>query len=81
MDIGEATPIYDMLPMAYMPRQGELMNPEWQTPRFIPVSESAKTIAQEVAIKFWQTVLDNPDISADFKGFVQSIKTELKIHP
>lgn len=77
LDIGEATPIYDMLPMAYMPKQGELMNPEMTMPRFIPVSESAKAIAREVAIRFWQTVLDNPDISADFKGLVHSIANPL----
>lgn len=77
LEIGEATPIYDMLPMAYMPKQGELMNPEMKVPRFIPVSESAQAIAQAVAIKFWQTVLDNPDISTDFKGLIHSITRSL----
>ncbi|MBO1927038.1 HipA domain-containing protein [Thiomicrorhabdus sp. 6S2-11] len=70
INIGEATPIYDMLPMAYMPRQGELMNPEWQTPRFIPVSENARNIAQEIAERFWESVGKQSDISDEFKELV-----------
>ncbi|WP_296834148.1 HipA domain-containing protein, partial [Thiomicrospira sp.] len=54
------TPIYDMLPMAFMPRKGELITPDFQIPRFIDVSEPAKHQAKIAALDFWQTVIDHP---------------------
>lgn len=54
LGVGQPTPIYDMLPMAYMPKQGELINPELDIPRFVDVSNLAKHTTMKAAIDFWQ---------------------------
>lgn len=72
------SPIYDMLPMAFMPRQGELINPDFQIPRFIDVSEPAKHQAKIAALDFWQRVIDHAQISQDFKTRVTPIYQELE---
>lgn len=66
-------PIYDMLPMAYMPKQGELPNPSYQLPRFIPGSDDAKVQAKQMALKFWHQVAQNTLISNSFKSLINAI--------
>ncbi|WP_319558097.1 HipA domain-containing protein [Thiomicrorhabdus sp.] len=77
LEIDEAAPIYDMLPMAYMPKQGELMNPDMTVPRFVPVSETAKKRALATAKEFWMKVLEHQEISDDFKRLVASMSESL----
>jgi hypothetical protein len=67
------TPIYDMLPMAYMPVQGELRNPEIKPPRFIDVSDQARDNAFQIARHFWQAVMTHPMISNEFKTMVSPL--------
>jgi len=66
-------PIYDMLPMAYMPKQGELPIPNYQLPRFIPGSDDAKAQAKQMALKFWHQVVQNTLISNSFKSLINAI--------
>ena len=66
-----ATPIYDMLPMAYMPVQGELRNPELTAPRFIEVSNEARKQALSLAAIFWEQVLNDDLVSSSFKNVVR----------
>lgn len=65
------TPVYDMLPMAYMPVQGELRNPELTAPRFIEVSNEAKGKALAIAVAFWHHVMVHDLISEAFKTVVK----------
>lgn len=67
LTLSGATPIYDMLPMAFMPVQGELRSPELIAPKFINVSNEARTKALSMAIQFWSRVVEHDLISQDFK--------------
>lgn len=66
-------PIYDMLPMAYMPKQGELPNPHYQLPRYMPASEEAKAQAKRMALAFWQKVAQHQGISNSFKSLINGL--------
>jgi len=81
LQITTPTPIYDMLPMAYMPVQGELRNPELKAPRFIQVSNKANQNALKIAKTFWSTVIDHPTISQDFKKIIKPFIEEIKRLP
>lgn len=81
LQITTPTPIYDMLPMAYMPVQGELSNPELKAPRFIQVSNKANQNALKIAKTFWSTVIDHPSISQDFKKIIKPYIEEIKRLP
>jgi len=81
LQITAPTPIYDMLPMAYMPAQGELRNPEITAPRFIQVSNKANQNALKIAKTFWSTVIDHPLISQDFKKTIKPYIEEIKRLP
>lgn len=78
LSLAGATPIYDMLPMAFMPAQGELRNPRFEIPNFIDVSQQAIQKAQNAAIDFWNQVMQHPRISQEFKKQVKPIYTSLK---
>lgn len=73
VSIGTATPIYDMLPMAFMPVQGELRNPEMTIPRFIETSQASQLKAKTLAIEFWKRVFEHPSVSEDFKSRTQNL--------
>jgi len=68
LSLADTTPVYDMLPMAYMPVQGELRNPDLKRPRFIEASTPSKALALNKAIDFWSKVADHDLISDDFKN-------------
>lgn len=67
LTLSGATPVYDMLPMAFMPVQGELRNPELIAPKFIDVSTEARANALNMAIQFWSRVAEHEFISQAFK--------------
>lgn len=69
LTINGATPIYDMLPMAFTPKQGEIPNIDIAPPRFINVSSNAQELALKTAKHFWNEVVTHPKISEDFKVF------------
>jgi hypothetical protein len=71
LELMGVTPVYDMLPMAYMPVQGELRNPELMAPRFIEVSNEARWQALSLAVLFWEQVLSDDLVSSAFKNLVR----------
>ncbi|MGE4500905.1 MAG: HipA domain-containing protein [Hydrogenovibrio sp.] len=71
LELMGVTPVYDMLPMAYMPVQGELRNPELTAPRFIDVSNEARQLALSLAAVFWEQVLSDDLVSSAFKNLVR----------
>ncbi|MDR9498214.1 MAG: HipA domain-containing protein [Hydrogenovibrio sp.] len=77
LQVTGVTPIYDMLPMAYMPVQGEIRNPETKPPRFIDVSDQAQEAALKIAVRFWEAVMENPMISDRFKTVVAPLVKEI----
>jgi hypothetical protein len=77
-EIAEATPIYDMLPMAYMPKQGELTLIDIKPPHFIDVSANANQQGLVAALDFWQKVQKHNTISNDFKIIAKKHHKALK---
>ncbi len=75
---GKPTPIYDMLPMAFMPKQGELIKRDFAIPRFINVAPESALKAQSAALDFWQSVTVHPGISEDFKCQCDSLYHQLQ---
>lgn len=73
----DASPIYDMLPMAFMPKQAELVERDVSMPRFIDVAPESAQKAQEAALGFWQSVMVHPGISKDFKAQCSSLHNQL----
>jgi hypothetical protein len=74
----ETAPIYDMLPMAFMPKQGELVQMDFEIPRFVNVSHDSAEKAQSIALEFWQSVLGHPNISDDFKRQIEGVYRQFK---
>lgn len=59
----DLTPVYDMLPMAFAPRAGELIHVQPALPAPLPNAERA----HELAVTFWATVRDDERVSRDFR--------------
>lgn len=70
--IGSITPAYDMLPMAYAPRAGELIDTHFSpTP---PTTQTRKVWAHacSLAEAFWQQVATDSRISASFRSIAEA---------
>lgn len=65
-------PLYDMLPMILMPKQGELPQPKWQAPPLLDVEPSIAVQAKELAKHFIKRVFENYLISYDTKKMFNS---------
>lgn len=63
-------PAYDMLPMTFMPKQGEIIDLDYSIPRFIPVSIQNMDKAKQLSKQFWQSVHKHKVISENFKSQV-----------
>jgi len=72
------TPVYDMLPMAFMPVQGELRSPDFFVKRFVDVSAQSNQTAMKIALFFWESVINADLISKEFRVRAQKIYQELK---
>jgi len=77
LSLAGVTPIYDMLPMAYMPVQGELRNPNIEAPRFINVSREANQKARDMAVVFWNRVVEHSQISEHLKSVTKRFHDSL----
>lgn len=60
-------PIYDMLPMVLMPKQGELLDPKWQAPVLLDVDYKIAAQAKELSKHYIKRVFENYLISYDTK--------------
>ena len=61
-------PVYDMLPMAYAPLPGgELPRPTFDPPMPLPRQRPVWTAAGRAALRYWQTVAEDPRISPSFR--------------
>lgn len=78
-EIDGTTPIYDMLPMAFIPKQGEIVSRDIVIPRYVNVSSESNDIALEAALTFWQSVMEHDLISNDFKKQSKWILQEIEL--
>jgi len=65
--VQELAPVYDMLPMILMPKQGELLDPKWQAPALLDVDYKIATQAKELSKHYIKRVFENYLISYDTK--------------
>jgi len=78
LKIGQLTPVYDMLPMAYMPRNGQIFTPQ---PKFSPPSagrEDAWLWAYPLALEYWDRLSKENRISSEFRKISTLSLTALK---
>lgn len=65
-------PLYDMLPMAYVPwRGGELPELAFSPPPPLPEQEGAWRLAARAALRYWQCIADSGDYGSDFRRIAQ----------
>jgi hypothetical protein len=78
LEIGELTPVYDMLPMAYMPRNGQIFSP---SPEFMPPNanrEKAWLWAFPIACEYWSALAGDKNLSAEFRNIAKTSLQTLK---
>ncbi|WP_232023566.1 HipA domain-containing protein [Thiomicrorhabdus aquaedulcis] len=68
-------PFYDVLPMHYMPKQGEIVQESYVVPRLINVNPKARQKANSLTQAFFTEVKNNTLISTAFKDELLSINT------
>ncbi len=74
-------PVYDMLPMLFMPRNNQIIHKQFAPPLPLPEDGKIWSSVSTVALEFWDEVLSNTRISTSFKKIAQECKnkiTELK---
>ncbi|MCB9892003.1 MAG: type II toxin-antitoxin system HipA family toxin YjjJ [Planctomycetes bacterium] len=74
-EITDLAPSYDMLPMAFAPRAGELVEPAWTPPA--PRPGAIWHSAWEAAREFWNVVGADTRISTAFRERARSIRDVL----
>lgn len=67
LNVGSIAPVYDMLPMKYMPQSGHMQAAELKIELTLPDQVPAWTSASGAAIQFWESAIADPRISDDFK--------------
>lgn len=81
LELEGPTPVYDMLPMAFMPSQGELRDPDLEAPRFVNASPEANKQGLIMALEFWDRVNNHSVVSEEFKRTTHSYSQALKNRP
>jgi len=70
-------PVYDMLPMLFMPSSYQIIHKDFQPPLPLPEDVDIWPLAYSAACEFWNRVLDDQRISTAFKKIAQECKTQL----
>lgn len=65
--LGGLTPLYDMLPMGYAPRSGEIVPYELPLPRLTPLRAGLWVDSWRAAVGFWEEVAEAGEVSAAFR--------------
>jgi hypothetical protein len=63
-------PVYDMLPMFYMPVRDEVVQREYQLKPLIGIEIDMVNRANFMAKKYWQSILQCNSISHDFRKLI-----------
>jgi hypothetical protein len=77
LQVIDVAPVYDMLPMLFMPSSHQIIHKEFQPPLPLPEDTDLWSSAYSAACEFWNQVLDDPRISTAFKKIAQDCKTKL----
>lgn len=65
--LGGLSPAYDMLPMAWAPRSGELPDVELRLPTLTPARRDLWEGSWRAATAFWARVAAHPEVTPDFR--------------
>jgi len=68
LKLGDLAPVYDMLPMMYMPVRGEIIPRDFAAKPILDVPEDILSSAYELALDYWQNVINEGLISRSFQG-------------
>jgi len=77
LQVIEVAPIYDMLPMIFMPSSHHIIHKDFQPPLPLPEDGDLWLLAYSAACEFWSRVLNDQRISGDFKKIAQECKASL----
>ena len=67
-------PIYDMLPMFYMPIRDEVVEREYMLKPLLGIEADILNQAKEMAKSYWKMVSENQSISLNLKKATQGTK-------
>jgi hypothetical protein len=70
--VAGVAPSYDMLPMAYALRAGELFDVAFDPKVPAPSDGDVARSAMEAAVAFWTEVAERDDVSADFRAIASA---------
>lgn len=72
-------PVYDMLPMHYMPKQNNLTTHSFELPRIIGTDSNEIWLwAFELAKEYWKTISQDKTYSEDFRKIANEVCEKLK---
>jgi DNA-binding transcriptional ArsR family regulator len=71
-------PVYDMLPMLYVPRAGEVLAPRFAPPAPLSGLESAYREMLPLAQDFWQRLANDARVSSGFRAIADENHLELR---
>lgn len=62
------TPVYDMLPMMYVPVRDEVVAREFKVPPLLGIAEDVQREAGLLARDYWRRIAGDERVSAEFRG-------------
>jgi hypothetical protein len=75
-------PVYDMLPMHYHPRQGELPRDDHVLPILGPQDADVARSALDAAIEFWSRLTEDSRVSESFRGIAaRNLGRSIELRP
>jgi hypothetical protein len=76
--LGGLAPVYDMLPMRYAPRSGEIVPSRLPMPALSPAYADTWRDTWTAALRFWGRVVSHPQISGDFAAIAWDNEAALR---
>ncbi|MES2613937.1 MAG: type II toxin-antitoxin system HipA family toxin YjjJ [Bdellovibrionota bacterium] len=78
LQVTQLAPVYDMLPMLFMPRNNQIIQTKFTPP--LPKPEDGKIwpLAYKMALEFWSEVLKKEQISTSFKKTATECQNKIK---
>ena len=75
-------PVYDMLPMHYHPRRGELPRDDHVLPILGPQDADVARSALDAAIEFWSRLTEDSRVSESFRGIAaRNLGRSIELRP
>ncbi len=79
-DLRQLAPVYDMLPMFFAPRHGQIWHSDFEPPSPAEASQDTISIITSIALRYWERVANCSDISAGFRKIASACAHKLALH-